>query len=221
MGRRSSHSRDELVELVVASATRLIAAGGLADVTVRQIAQDIGYSPGTLYNLFANLDDLLITVAGRTLQRMLDEAAALPPAATPADGLHQLARFYFQFTRTHHHLWRVVTEHRLPEGQRHPLWYRALVIAVLGRVEAAIAPLRPAAAADVRRRSAMALWASMQGICSITQPGSLTAVPERMALELANELIDAFVARWSLEPEAAATPPRSPARRSPRRAASP
>jgi AcrR family transcriptional regulator len=195
MARRSDHSREELAELALLAATKLLRAHGAEGLTIRLIAAEIGYSPGTLYNLFENQDDLLLKIAARTLDDMLSEANSAITAQEPAAALHQLAAFYFRFTRAHAQEWRLVMEHRLPAGQRHPRWYRTKVVQVLGKVEEALVPLFTDSMAERRRRAAMMLFASMQGICSVTQPGALTAVPERMALELAHDLINAFLSQ--------------------------
>jgi AcrR family transcriptional regulator len=196
MGRRSDHSRSELTVLAVDAAERLIALKGTEGMTVRQIAAEIGYSPGTLYNLFKNLDELLLHVAGRTLEKMLLEVESAPVSNDAAEDLRALATFYFRFTRRNARTWRLIMEHRLADGERHPVWYRALVVQVLGRVERALRPWFHGRSAEAQRRAALTLFSCMQGICAVTQPGSLTAVPERMALELAGQLIDAFLAKW-------------------------
>ena len=58
MGRRSSHTAEELRELILDASTALISEGGLASLSAREVARRIGYSPGTLYNVFENLDDV-------------------------------------------------------------------------------------------------------------------------------------------------------------------
>ena len=58
MARRSDHSRDELYELALVAARRIIEDGGYRALTARKVADHMGYSPGTLYNVFAGLDDV-------------------------------------------------------------------------------------------------------------------------------------------------------------------
>ena len=60
MGRRSTHSPQQLRELILDAAQEIIDVHGLAGLSAREIARRIGYSPGTIYNMFDNLDDCLL-----------------------------------------------------------------------------------------------------------------------------------------------------------------
>ena len=193
MARRSDHSREELTELVIDAATRVVAERGLAALSARTVAAEIGYSPGTLYNLFENIDNLTLELAMRTLRRMLAEGQQAVTATKPREALRQLARFYLSFTREHHHLWHVVTSRRWHDRSRLSPDYLQLVGAVLGVVEAAIAPFYPPPETEVRRTVALTLWASMEGIASVSGATGLVAMPERRAMMLADGLIDFYL----------------------------
>ena len=67
MGRRSDHSREDLRVLTLEAARRLLCAHGLEGLTARRVAAEIGYTPGTLYNIFENLDDLILHVTAGAL----------------------------------------------------------------------------------------------------------------------------------------------------------
>ena len=84
MARRADHSREELYDNALAAAQRIVETDGFRALTARSVADAIGYSPGTLYNLFENLDDLIIHLNGRTLDALYDRLA--PDAAAPSHG---------------------------------------------------------------------------------------------------------------------------------------
>ena len=54
MGRRADHSRDELFKMAVEAATKIVAKQGVRMLSTRRIAARMGYSAGTLYQLFDN-----------------------------------------------------------------------------------------------------------------------------------------------------------------------
>jgi AcrR family transcriptional regulator len=60
MGRRSDHTRSELTELFVAEGRRQLARTGLAGFSARDVAKRVGYSIGTLYNVFGSYDGLVV-----------------------------------------------------------------------------------------------------------------------------------------------------------------
>ena len=85
MVRRSIHSPEQLRELVIQSAREIIVKEGLSRLSAREIARKIGYSPGTLYNLFDNLNELLLQVQARTLDALDQRLSELQKYSPEAD----------------------------------------------------------------------------------------------------------------------------------------
>ena len=48
----------------------IVAAEGERALTTRRIAQDIGHTSGTLYNVFKDRDDLILALNGATLDEL-------------------------------------------------------------------------------------------------------------------------------------------------------
>ena len=97
MGRRSSHTPQQIRALILDAAQEIIEAQGLAGLSAREIARRIGYSPGTIYNLFANLDDVVLNVEARVLDaldRRLCDVQGEGDSADDGDRLARLARAY-------------------------------------------------------------------------------------------------------------------------------
>jgi AcrR family transcriptional regulator len=194
MARRSDHSRDELKELILAAATRLVAEQGAPALNARALAAEIGYSPGTIYNIFENLDQIALMLITQTMRQLMETGKAELTATEPRVALRQLARMYFQFTRENANLWHLVRARRWPDRSKIPADYRRLMADVLGVVEGAFDPLFGPHEADARRSTALTLWASMDGISALSGGGMLIAMPERRSMLLADRLIDYFVA---------------------------
>ena len=70
MGRRSTHTPQQLRELILDAAQDIIQDQGLAGLSAREIARRIEYSPGTIYNMFENLDDVVLHVEARVLDAL-------------------------------------------------------------------------------------------------------------------------------------------------------
>ena len=120
MGRRSIHSPEELRELIIQATTEIVEENGLEGLSAREIAKRIGYSPGTLYNVFENLDDILLTIEARLLDRLADRLAKTDASGTPQERLKRLTETYFAFTQERPKLWNLLVEHRLPVGKDLP-----------------------------------------------------------------------------------------------------
>lgn len=193
MGRRSDHSKEELYELALRAARGIIEEDGARALTARNVADSMGYSPGTLYNLFDNLDDLITHLNGRLLDDMADALADLPVGDDPRENLTRLLHRYLAFIGERANLWTLLFEHSIPGGQV-PTWYLRKVEKVLGILENAVSPAFPAGDADGPRRSARVLWASLHGIWSLSSSGKLDVLTSDTATDLAENLIATYVA---------------------------
>ncbi len=194
MGRRSDHSREELYEMTVAAARGIVEAHGFRALTVRKIADAIGYSPGTIYNLFDNLDDLIIRLNGGTLDELFDRLSAIEGSGDPTLDLDRLLGAYLAYLDAHPSLWNLLFEHTRPEGQVLPKWYVDKVANILGLLEQALSPHFPEDRADEKRHAARVLWASLHGICSLSQAGKLEVVTTQAPREMARLLVSIFLA---------------------------
>lgn len=70
MGRRNEHTREELREIALQAAEQLVAEHGLAGLSTRKVVGRIGYTVGSLYMVFRNLDDLIAQMNERTLETL-------------------------------------------------------------------------------------------------------------------------------------------------------
>ena len=123
MGRRSDHSRDELYAMALAAAREIAKKEGLRGLTARGVAREIGYTIGTLYNLFDNLDDLIVHLNGTTLDTLYEAVASQRLDDDPEAALHALARAYIRFTSDHPNLWSMLFDPSAPHGEQLPAWY--------------------------------------------------------------------------------------------------
>ena len=190
MGRRSDHTRQELHKMVLTAAREVVEKEGFTGLTARRVARDIGYSIGTIYNLFDDFDDLILNLNGETLDRMYDRCAAAPTTSSPEDTLKTLARAYIEFVREYPGLWSLVFEYRNLHPGALPDWYREKLDRLFGLMNRALDPLFPEGCENAVRRSARVLRASLQGICSLEAMG---AVAEPAAV-LADDLVRYYVA---------------------------
>lgn len=193
MGRRSVHTAEELRELILDASTDLIEAHGLAGLSAREIARRIGYSPGTLYNIFENLDDLVLTIEGRLLDRLSAALADSPKGGTPTESVQRLAQAYLRFTHDNPKLWNLLFEHHLPEGRDVPSWYQQKLESLLSRVEEALTPLLGDADPQSVRRYARVLWAGVHGITSLSTADKLAIITTEAAAPLVDDLVATYL----------------------------
>lgn len=189
MGRRSTHTPQQLRELILDAAQEIIDANGLAGLSAREIARRIGYSPGTIYNMFQNLDDVVLSVEARVLDELDARLRALGPDGDANGRVVRLAHAYLAFTQEKPRLWNLLFEHHMPAGTELPTWYQSKLEGLMAHVEEALGPMFPPGREADRQRAARVLWAGVHGITSLSTADKLSVV----TTETANRLIDDLV----------------------------
>ena len=174
------------------AARRLAEKNGLRGVTARGVAREIGYTVGTIYNLFDDLDDLIVHLNVRTLDELLAVLSKVRPVPEPEKYLLALAQRYMKYARRHPRLWGLLLEHRLPEGRVLPDWYYERIDRLYGLIERAIEPFLNGRQIKGSRHMARVLWSSIHGIVSLGALGKLAA--EETQAEMVKTLIRTFVA---------------------------
>ena len=192
--RRSEHSRDELIALAVSAARAIILEQGVAKVSARAIAGRMGYSPGTLYNLFEGVDEILYRVNIETLQGL--GAAALTEQAAQTDPLERLValgRAYVTYAEEHPQLWLAVFDFRPAAGTVTPVWFEEAVALLFGIITESLAPFFGKAEERLREASARVLWSGVHGISLLNVTGRLGQPEGMTAADMATLLIRTFV----------------------------
>lgn len=193
MGRRSSHTPEQLRKLILDVAQAIIEVNGLAGLSAREIARRIGYSPGTIYNMFENLDDVVLHVEARVLDALDARLAAMPTDGEDTEVVRRLAHTYLDFTKENRRLWNLLFEHYMPKGMDVPAWYQQKLDRLLGRVEKALSPLYPGDDGEASKRAARVLWAGVHGITSLATAEKLANVTAESATAMLDDLVLSYL----------------------------
>ena len=112
MGRRSTHTSAELRQLILAAARDIIETQGLGALSAREIARRIGYSAGTLYNIFDNLDDVRQTLQSEMLQDLVARIGNVAKNGDAKTYVSQILKTYVNFAFANRELWNALFENR-------------------------------------------------------------------------------------------------------------
>ena len=203
MGRRSTHTPDQLRQLILDAAQSIIESNGLAGLSAREIARRIGYSPGTIYNMFENLDDVVLHVEARVLDALDQRIEDAMSGERADDKIVRLAETYLAFTSERPKLWNLLFEHYMPGGTDTPAWYQQKLELLMSRVETAMAPLFASDDQQALQRSARVLWAGVHGITSLSTANKLSNVTTEAAAILVRDLIKNYLAGLRATPKPA------------------
>lgn len=193
----SRQPRAELAKAVLHEARKLVADHGLSALTARTLAQAVGCSVGTLYNLYPNLDTVRLHLNAELLDRLqvvmaaADEAVAADAAVETR--LLALAKAYLSFARSNLNLFQTLIDNRPPVlTEPLPDWLLERIVRLRRGIEMAVAPLIPHASPDRLERAAATTWAAVNGLVEGIVSGNLAPVssadPEVMMAELVETL---------------------------------
>ncbi|MBV9883673.1 MAG: TetR/AcrR family transcriptional regulator [Sphingomonadaceae bacterium] len=177
MGRRSDHTRAELEALILAEGHRLMAEVGYAGFSAREVAKRIGYSIGTIYNVFGSHTRLVQAINSRTFSLWAASVRARL-AEDPEDRIAVLVDSYFAFASANANLWMAIYDHRLPTGEELPESYRKQRAELTGIVEAEIARVLPKKQAAQAAALARSLVATVHGHCVFALTGTFALLGE-------------------------------------------
>lgn len=167
---------------------------GLRGITVRKVAERIGYAPGTLYNLFDNLDDLIVRLNADTLGR-LEQSLVVAGQSAIAGRAGALVDAYFDFVEGDPLVWSLLFEHRLPAGAVLPAWYHVALDRLIDLVVEALVPaMKSWPSADERRLTVVALWAALHGISTLAVSNKLALVAAVSPRQLGHQLVERLIA---------------------------
>ena len=198
MARRSDHSREEIREMALNAAEELVTKQGLSGLSARKVASAIGYAPGTLYLVFKNLDDLVLHLNARTLDRLQGHLESQQSEqGTPRERLITLAHAYIDFANANTPLWNALFQEAISDASELPEWYLQRLSRVFGLVEKALSPLADHQREITIRRAARVLWASVHGICTLKIRQRLDLAGGQSVEEMVDMLLDNFLVGFS------------------------
>ena len=194
MGRRNLHTREQQIEMAIAAAELILVSEGLAGLTMRKVADAIGYTVGNLYLLFENQDQLLVAVNERTADAVYVALRdAIDSATEPKAHVREIAAAYIEYAMKHASRWRLMFEHNLPVGSPRPRAVELRIKRMFELVESALSLHLPGATEASLRLNATTLWSGVHGICVLAVTGKLRWSGMDRYRVLSDHLVDTFL----------------------------
>ena len=198
MARRSDHSREELKELALKSTEELLNEKSASELSTRQIATKMGYTVGTLYQIFENLPDLLLHVNARTLAILYQDCQKLDLSTQDAEkNILAYANLYLQFAHTHPGLWELIFDSNILTDKELPDWYLSQANALFSLIEVQLKDINPDKSELEITKTSRVLWSSVHGICTLSINNNLFSNSACSSEELIQSLVEHFIKGWA------------------------
>ncbi len=176
---KSAKRTESLRDRLVVAAETVIAAHGLAALRARALAEAAGCAVGAIYQVYPDLDALILEVNGRTLDAIGAALLAARPRRKPGNQLIGLADAYLDYAAANRLRWAAVFQHRGTEGRPLTPAFAARQAALFQHVERPLAQLRPGLSAEACALLARTVFAAVHGMVALGLDGTV----QPMALE--------------------------------------
>jgi len=194
MARRNDHTREEIHQMAIQAAISILNAEGISGLSTRKVANQIGYTAGTLYLVFQNLDELIMHVNAATLDELHKILSCeINTTNTPQDIIRQLAIAYLTFAREHYARWSLLFTHQLPAGEAVPGWLDDKVRDLFTLVGMPLKQILPELDHTQCMRAIRVLWSGVHGACDLGLSDKLSLGGEISAEELITELVENYL----------------------------
>jgi AcrR family transcriptional regulator len=193
--------REKLRADLIQAAERMIAERGLVGLKTRDLAREVGCANGAVYNLVADVDELILRVGSRTLLRLDDALSAAENAGEPSpqETLVRIAIAYCDFAAENLQLWRALFEHRMEADKVLPDWSIDDQMQLFRHIYHPLALLLPARSPEQLGITARSLFSAVHGMVALGLEQKLVAVPlpalRKEIADLVRAMIDGLVAR--------------------------
>ncbi len=196
MARRSEHSLEEIKEMVLSVSETIVIEEGFAELKVRRVAMDIGYTVGSIYMVFDNMADLFMHVKGRTLDDIATQLKQDIDNECAEKAIKQLAKSYLAYASENLNRWNMIFEHRLAENEQVPEWFQTKIDSVFSLIESQFNRLTSTYSEEKNKLAARSLWSGIHGICILSLSGKIDLLGTNHTEDAVELLVDNFIKGW-------------------------
>ncbi len=177
----TAERRQALRSALIEAADMRIAKDGLSALTARTVASDVGCSVGAIYNVFEDLDGLIMAVNSKTLARLDREIAtslsSVSEDQSPVESLVAIGLAYCRFAAQHPRLWSALFEQGQKTDRVIPDWHMDEHIRLFTHVLTILKELAPEQSDEQTWSQARLMFSAVHGVVSLGMHELFIAVP--------------------------------------------
>ncbi len=198
MARRNDHTREELVNITISSVKNFLSEHSYHELSLRKVANMIGYVPSTLVNVFGNYNLLLLHVVAETVDELALEAKqAVSQCENAEEALYELAYCYHNFARKNPYRWQLIFEHNM-NGEELPEWQTKRINTMINMLEDLLTIFSPQRSKYDVMKASRVLWSGVHGITLLSVDDKLFASQPVDGKKLIHNLLSNYLNNWSL-----------------------
>lgn len=197
MARRNDHTREELISLTLSSVKDFLTEHSYHELSLRKVANMIGYVPSTLVNVFGNYNLLLLHVVAETLDELaLESKNVVSQCSDSKQALYQLAYCYHDFAQKNPYRWQLIFEHKM-NGEDLPQWQAERIDNMTSMLEDLLTIIAPHHSARDILQASRVLWSGVHGITLLSVDDKFFANEPIDGKKLIDNLLSNYLSHWS------------------------
>ncbi len=187
--------KDNIQENLVNKGRALIQEKGAEFLTARKLSEASGYSVGTIYNQFGNMDNFILIQNYLTLDALYNRLAKLRASGTAYQRLNLYAQEFIDFVLENKNLWFLVHNFHLHNNNRRfSKIYLRRVVEITQLVENAFKSLFPDIPLPERILSLQVLWLSLFSLSAFLTTDTLDSFSKINKRSLCELLLNTYLA---------------------------
>lgn len=194
---RKERDKEEMKKLITMAAMNMFLEDGYAKTSIRNIADAIEYSPGTIYLYYKDKDELLYEVQHQAFLKLIEAFKVHAASADPLTRLVQLGKTYLSFGLENPELYDLMFIIRAPMNVDQEC-HKDNSDECFGYV---LACLKECMAKDLLifedpLQAALQVWSMMHGLVSLHIRGRLKImlVEDDLLASMLNKAVDEYIA---------------------------
>jgi len=198
MARRNDHSRKDIKQMAIEAGLQIIDENGFTNLSTRKVASKIGYSVGTLYNVFENFDDLVFHINSLTLKDLYFYVNDKLDKEDGVEAIKKIGTSYIDYCIENNNRWKALFEYNRPPESDVPEWYLKKVNTLLGIAQTYLLNIF-GGNEEIAGKVCRILWSGVHGICALGISHRLGGDNAEVLKSMADSLIENYLKGISLK----------------------
>jgi AcrR family transcriptional regulator len=180
MAGKVQKKRDDLRLKLIDIAEERIKTGGISEVRARDLAKEAGCAVGAIYNVFGDMNDLIMAVNARTFKRVgaqVSAAVTAEPPGHPVNTMIAMSHAYLHFARDNTPAWRTLFDLEVSTEESVPTWYLEELQNVFALIADPLIRIFPDMSPEDVSLMTRGLFSAVHGIVLLGLQKRISAVP--------------------------------------------
>lgn len=172
--------REDLRARLIDIAEERIKTDGIAGLRARDLAKEAGCAVGAIYNVFGDMNDLIMAVNARTFKRVgaqVSSAVAAQPPGHPVNSMIAMSHAYLHFARDNTPAWRTLFDLEVSTEEKVPAWYLEELQNVFSLIADPLVRIFPDMSEEDVNLMTRGLFSSVHGIVLLGLEKRISGVP--------------------------------------------